>query len=454
MYKLHIFITIFLVQFIRIFILSLSKKNPRFIFVSLFIICVPFQFAIPIYDPGLSTMSGTLGNKIYFLFPLILSIIFIPFIKYRKVNIYKNKQNGWIWGLSLLIVISIFYTSSNSIIGTVVFTNFIFSHIIFFFLIFYSLKKKEVIMGIYEGLFFLCILQFLLALCFPLLKMDFVTTLFQATGEEGAKRMDTRSGAIGVFSHPGNLALFSICTATFFISSYLNNYKKKVSLFLLICCTITLILTYSRTAYLVYAFDLFLLVYIHRNAAKNLFTIANFFKFILPIAFFFIWLILFSPFTDLFLESDANSQIDNRMVHYLMATKLFFESPIFGVGLNSHLEYLSKKFSIINSVTLDSFFSENPIHNIHLLVLAEAGIFGLLMWFYFLISNGFKAKASYAKKENMLLSLTQLGIIVAFCTYGITGWAPFSQSILPLFLFFSFFSIKYRRAGRLRVGRL
>lgn len=213
----------------------------------------------------------------------------------------------------------------------------------------------------------------------------------------------------------------------------------------LILCVLIIFLTYSRTSYLALIITLSSCYYLNKNAHKNLFSVGNILKFVVPTVLALVYLIAYSPLSELFMGSDSSDQYDNRMVHWLMALHLFDASPIIGVGLNGHLSYLSQHLGIVNQMTTDDFFAINPIHNIHLIVLAEVGIIGMVLWIGFLFGNIFKAKKEISKGHNEILSLSMIGLFIAYIIYGLSGWAPFSTAILPIFLFITFFSIKYRQ---------
>lgn len=185
---------------------------------------------------------------------------------------------------------------------------------------------------------------------------------------------------------------------------------------------------------------MFLVAYIYVNAHKNILSPFNIIKFVLPIGLCLYWLIYLSPFSSTFLKSDSDAQYENRMVHYLMAFDIFEKSPYIGVGLNAHLAYIATQTAITQlDVTNSQFFVNNPIHSIHLIVLAETGVIGFVLWWLFIFTNFYRAKKQLSFKRNEIMSSTFIGVIITVCIYGISGWAPFSYSIFPLFLFFIYF---------------
>lgn len=299
---------------------------------------------------------------------------------------------------------------------------------------------------------FLTMVHFLLALLFPLLGIDAVTTFFKTEGGESATRYGTRPGAIGTLVHPNSLALFTNIIASFFLSSWLNNYFKKGSFVMLILCACIIVLTFSRTSYLAFLSILLLLFFINKNAHKNFISFSNLFKFALPALLIIGWLIFYSPFSSMFLASDASDQIGNRVLHWLMALEGFYASPLIGVGINAHLEFFADHYYLISHLAPPEFFLEHQIHNIHMIVLLETGILGFVAWLIFLLKNFVDAKEDIAFKRNEILSLTQIGLLMAYIINGFTDWAPFSSEVFPIFLFINYMAIRFRKDYKILAG--
>lgn len=443
MYKFQIFFLIIVFQLFRAFF-NKRTKGSKHLLISFFIITIPFQYELTVITGKLNSAAGTLGTKLNITIPFLLFLFLFLVSKYKIKS--KIKFSKWFRFTLILIIISLINPYNNIKFATIIFAFFLLSHFLFFYYISRTLNQREIILGFFDGFFILCVLQVGLAICFPLLGIKEVTTMVHTFGEEGATRMGTRIGAIGFFTHPGNLALFTTIASTFFLGCYLNNYKKKISLLILGLNVITLILTYSRTSFLVFVIDLFLVYYICQNAKKNILTFSNFFKFICPIIGILIYIIFFSPLSDFFLKSDANEMFDARLIHWYMGSQTFLSSPVVGVGLNTHLEYMFYHYSLFEKMDIGDFFWENPIHNIHLIVLVETGILGFVLWIAFIFNNISKCKEDIANKRNKILSATQIGLLAGVSLYGFTGWAPFSKGFLPFLLMISFFAIQFRNS--------
>lgn len=440
MYKYQIIAIILMIQIFR---LLKNIKDFKKLLLSFFIISIPFEISLTILNFDLQTIGGTLGTNFTLLLPMIIAIILIPI----SINSYFNKfkLNNWSKTLIILIIISIINPLNASKSSTLVFSLFLLSHFIFFIYVSKNFSKEEIISGIFDGLIILNMLQFVLSICFPLLEISEVTTLFHGEAKEWSTRLGKRVGAVGTFVHPGNLALFTTMSGAFFIGCYIKNYKKKISLIIFFSTIITVILTYSRTSYIVYIIDIFLVTFIIKNAKKNILTLINVIKFIIPIICTLTYLIFFSPLSVHFLQSDTDEMFINRMIHWFMGYETFLTSPIIGVGLNSHLEFMIKNFELFNDSNIDSFFWKNPIHNIHIIVIVETGLIGFIFWLLFIYDSIKKSKIDLSNNKNELLSILQIGMIVSVTIYGLTGWAPLSIGILPFILFITFFAYQSRK---------
>lgn len=347
----------------------------------------------------------------------------------------------------LLIAISFINPFNVARWGTVAFAVTLISYILFFRLIYNKLNPLQILNGIFASFLLLCVLNFCLAILYPVLGVTFVTTIFQAGGDMWATRNGTRAGAIGVFVTPANLGLFSVIASGFFFACYLNGFKKKLSLMVLIVTGITIILTYSRTSYITLVVILITLFYIFKNAAKPLLSLKSFFLGVLPAAIVLYWLVFLSPFSATFLKTDANDMYQARLDHWTMGMDIFHRSPIIGVGINSHLEFVNRSPEM-SKVIHNDFLTSNPIHNTHLIILAETGILGFALWVIFILTTINRAKINVAQNVNTILSLSQIALIIIYIIYGFTDWAPVSHSTFPIFLLFTFFFYKYSISTR------
>lgn len=429
----------------RIFYLKLFNKQYTHLFVSYFLLSIPFELGKSFSNVNPSAVAGTLGPDFLFYLPICsLFLMFFSIFGLNPLRDLKNyKKNEWILFVFFFILISYFYNINGEQTGTKIFAFFFFTHIFLFVFISKLSTLDVIIAGIFDGFKLLSIIQLILAICFPLLGMKSVTGLFHVSGLDWASRLGGRDGAIGLYQHPGNFATFLIIAVSFFIGAYFEGYKRQWCI-LLICSNIfSLYLTSSRISIISFVVIMFLLFRIQRNPQRKIISLRSMLLFFLPCLSFLYWIIFESSFSELFLKSDSSQQYDNRLVHWAISIKIFFDSPYVGVGLNSHLAYIKKNTSIVTTFTTDDFFSSNPIHNIHLIVLAELGIVGFIAWIIFLTKNFILAKRNLYYGNNQILSYTFIGTLLVLILNGFTGWGPFSPSILPLFFFICFFTRKF-----------
>lgn len=438
--KLLIFIVLIAIFLTWYFI---KKPNGKYLLFSFVITCIPFQISIPVFSPTYLTESGTgtFTSKFFLTIPLIVSVFLL--ISRKNLNLFRFYRNDrWTLWILLLIVISLFNPLDFAKEATLAFGVYCFSYILFFRIISNLLTPVEIVEGVFLSLVFLCGLQFILAILYPLLGVSFVTTVFQAGGEQWATRVGTRPGAIGIFVTPANLGLFTTIVSGFFFATYLSGFKKKLSLFVLSANVITIILTYSRTSYITLVFVLFLMYFIYKNSTKPLFSFKSIVFGIAPALLFLYWLIYFSPFSSIFLKTDADDMYQARLDHWIIGMQIFKTSPVIGVGINSHVEYINHQVGLYKSIH-NEFLTINPIHNTHIIILAETGLIGFTLWLVFLLSSVVKAKNNISINNNIVFSLTQIGLLITYVIYGFTDWAPLSLSTFPIFLLFTFFSNKF-----------
>lgn len=424
---------------------SSAKGDKKYLLISFFFMSLPFQFAFPVWKMDLVSNSGTLGTTFSVGLSILMALFFMVNSKFRWGPVYK----GW-YTLALVItlVLALINPNNESPLSSLIYVIFVASNLIAFNYIARNFRVSEIVKGIYHAFTVLCVFQLLLAICFPLLNLSFVTKLFYDVAEKWATRMGTRPGAVGVFTHPGNLALFTTLASVFFLSCLLNGYKVRTSRIYIVICALTVLLTYSRTSYLTMTFALMACYFIYRKAHTNIFSLKNIIAFGLPVTLLLCWIIFYSPISSVFLDTNADDMYTARLMHWFMALDVFSNHPVIGVGLNAHLEFFQKNVNLLKSIDVNNdFLITNPVHNIHLIVLAETGLVGFLFWLAILLKNIIGNKNHLGKIRDIktytgqsIMLLSTIGVALIYTIYGMTGWAPFSEGLFPYFLFFVFYS--------------
>ena len=447
----RILILIFIILFYcASYLINVSKrKETKYLILSFFILCTPMQYEFSLTAMNKNDMQGIWGRVINISLPTLLTLYFLFKVKIRYV-FYSLSLNKWIIYIYGLIIVSFINPHNVDILATFCFVVFLTSNLLFIILISANLSQYDFINGFYHSFSFLAILQFILAICFPVLRINFVTELFHGEiASEWATRMGTRVGAVGIFVHPGSLALFAIMSISFFLATFFNNYKRDKSLYLILLNIIITVLTYSRTSYLTLVLVICLLIYFYKFRYKTIFSLTNLVTFLVPTLGLLYYVVFLSPFSENFLKSDSSDMYEARTIHFIMSFMIFKSSPIIGVGINTHLNYFDKMYSIQKLLPhMDDFYSTNPIHNIHLITIAETGLLGISLWICFLFGGIADAKKqiSLINEKNTIFSFTLIGFVFSYIFYGLTGWAPFQKGILPIFLLviFSFYTFEHK----------
>lgn len=450
MIKLAFVLIIVAIAFVRWFFAEKKQKPSKYILISCFIQTIPFGYNKNIYEIlkydyfGDREMLGAFGSGISIEVTLIFSFLFFLLgLKNIKTVNEDKKRRSWLYVFLLACVVSIFNPSNERNISVLVLVSILFQLFLFLKIVESNFSYREVMAGTFDGLIWASLLQLSLAICYPVLNLKVVTTLFR--GEDAAAWTNRREGyqsATGTFSHPGNLAMFSLFCLLFFLSSYFNKYKESVAKIFIAINLMIIVLTFSRTTYISVMAVIALLFVIHKRKTA-LFSFKNI---ALALAFFglILFLLYLTPLSDLFLKSDAELQFDNRFNHWILGFQIWESSKWIGVGLNSHVYYMSHAMGVtaLEALPIFDFLISNPIHNIHMIVLAETGIIGLILWVYFFISK-MNLHSRYTNTGNPIqnvFNLTCVSILASIFIYGFFGWTPFSKEIYTLAIYMGYFA--------------
>lgn len=173
----------------------------------------------------------------------------------------------------------------------------------------------------------------------------------------------------GTFSHPNSLAGFFLIILLLIIW---KKNKKITDYFSIIVGVLLLLLSYSRTVWLVslILLSIFFCFWIFRSLGKKKDLFFSYGKIILGL------MVLFFSF--IFIKSTIEIESISRRVEISKAAAALIKNNLlFGVGLNNFIPQIVK---------LPSFqgggFWLQPVHNFLLLILSETGVFGLAIFFF------------------------------------------------------------------------
>lgn len=454
MVNLIVLSLLFLVGICRwVFIKGLGQKGGH-ILISLLVQTLPFAYGKGIYsflqgqmtEDYKSVRLGEFGNIIRIEFPVVFLVIFFALGYHRfKSDAFNIKKNIWLYVLLAFCVVSYLNPYNTFPLAFLVLAVPLFQFLLVIKYVDYNFSRLDILKGIFDGLMMITLLEFVLAICYPVLGLEFVATLFRDSAFEWSQRRGMTS-AIGTFGHPGHLALYSLIMLGFFVACYLNRFNRKWSGYLILFNSITLILTFSRTTLICTVLIMPILILIYKQG-KKIFSLKSVIAY-LTLFMLLLAVVYVSPLSYLFLESDSNVQVTNRFVHWTLGYQMWEISKWIGVGINTHVYYMLNKLSvnIAADITLTDtfFFLRSPIHNIHVIVLAEAGMIGLGTWFYF-YWNRFVTYYKYCRTANPInniFNLTFICLLLGTFLYGFFGWTPMTMEIYSMCLMLGYFAKK------------
>lgn len=375
-------------------ILMLNKIEKSIFYVLIF--SIPIQLGKHFW-PDFAFVSGLrvdyLSPTLYFTDILILILLLLTIVKLLNYRIDKKNINKFnpiikqfkdyyllIISFLFLLLVSIFSRESNAAFYGLLkilefsFLGFYIAH----HLKSYDIKKIINILGLSAFLFStLAIIQFV--------KQSSIGGILYFLGERtfspstiGIADMDINGTLIlrpySTFSHPNVLAFFLLFVNSLILFQ-INNVKSLVqkvfNVFVLTISSIALFLTFSRIVIFLY---LILLIYSFLKEIKKSkkYVLALFFIFLL--LFVYLNSYYYRFFNTQLITKDLIARGDLLNISY----DIFKQHPIFGVGINNFFFYESFYQKSITPVLLQ------PVHNIFILVLVEAGIIGLVLFCFLL----------------------------------------------------------------------
>lgn len=179
------------------------------------------------------------------------------------------------------------------------------------------------------------------------------------------------------FPHPNVLGAFLVFSIIFVLLS-INFGKSKITkatLFSFMIAIPALILTFSRSAILVFVISMVLII--GKKYAEGKKTI----NYMISLAVI-IGTILLTNIRFRFIPNFSDSSFIDRKDLILAGIKMIERKPLFGVGLNNFLPELPKYFSGSEKV-----FYVQPVHNILILAISQIGFLaaGIIIYFLYLV---------------------------------------------------------------------
>ncbi|GGF25838.1 O-antigen ligase family protein [Echinicola rosea] len=408
--------------------------------ISFFVLMLAFDFGTSFhsfltttnYEGTMVDRLGVFGNSLW----ISLSTFVIPigfFLGYQRFAVLKLRDYKWEMVVLVMSILSFFNPMNPYPKSVLVFLCYAGQLFLSVNYIKGNFTQGEVLKGIFDGLMVITVLQTMLVIMYPLLGIEAALTFFK--GEDMidyALKREGYTSAVGIFGHPGTLALFCLITTIFFLSSYLNGFKKQLSFYCFFANVFIIVLTFSRTTYVTSAIIIGI-VLISFYSKKSFFSFKNIV--LASVGFvLFLGILYLSPLSELFLASDFENQIEVRFSSWFMGYDIWNRAKLLGVGINAHVYYMGHFIRVTQDLAVVEFITTNPIHNIHLIVLAETGLVGMVLWLSFFGSK-MSSHTKSLKTRNIVVnifSLATIGILISIFIYGFFGWAPLKREMITL----------------------
>jgi O-antigen ligase len=275
-------------------------------------------------------------------------------------------------------------------------------------LIYSSFKEKEDFSSFNYALSFAMILSFLICLA------EYRGAIFP---------QERVSGFLGHYMTQSGVVLISLCL---FLSMALMDKKltKIFWAFVFISSLLSLILTFTRGAWLGAFFAVFLIIILYKP--KLLFLA-------IPII---IVIVLISPISvkNRFLSIfDPNDETNRDRIHMGIAgIRIISKYPLFGSGPDT-VRLIYKNFKVKEAVR------DNPhLHNNIIQIFAERGIFALISWLWFIIISIKKNWEIFKICKDDFFKFSSLGAIGAIFGFFISGLFEYNfgdSEVKMLFLY-------------------
>lgn len=418
--------------------LTFDKWCEVFISFFTFTNCLNFGFTLFKIDEGMP-YSNTMRIEVYM---IILPIFFVLLARRYRWELPKIH---WLAVLFLVIfsATNLLNPANISKIGTLIGLYNIITYLIFLYILTASTTTDVIIRGVHEGLRYAVILEAITVFLFAI-GIHQVATLFR---EKVSIRSSLRPGAPGTFAHPNPLGIYLTYVYCFFLSCYIMGYQKRKSLIFAIITVLTIIPTYSRSSLMSVVLASIVLISIYTTQHSSIFSIKNIFTRVLPILVAAVAVVLLTPLKNSFIGSNMDEMMVARLLHYYFGLLIFTQNPILGVGLNTHVQYMTANFSFRSlgeyNLVYDTFLFYNPVHNIWIIWLAEFGVIGTLLIIGYFVYQFIKVKPTLRSNlipENKIASMTTIGIICCFLVQGMADPTPLAPQMFQLWGLFFYLS--------------
>ena len=248
---------------------------------------------------------------------------------------------------------------------------------------------------------------------------------------------------VGTFSHPGNFSLYIAFFLVYFFCQYFFSREKKLLIYIFVCL-FDIYMSGSRTV-IILTVGAFSIILFYRYK-KNILV-----KLIFVLAFCALLFVFFQSDFALDLFGNFNDMFLARFAHWITAIEIMFKNPVnffCGVGLNNVVDYINENFYEFHTlvaasdIITEEFARTMPIHNSYLIVGAELGIVGFILYASIYVKLIIVSLRNIKNKKFRLQYVYILVTAMVLAIYGIQGWA--SHSFCSWFLILILVAYTYK----------
>jgi len=388
----------------------MKEKLAEF-FLLLTIFLLPWQTRWIFSSPVIGGEVSQYGTLSLYVTELIILIVVLLRGKWQPVEgMKKVTQAGYL--LLGTVFFSLAFTSFFSI-GIAQILHIIFAFALFTLLCDVRTKIKSLVIVFVAGLIIPSILGLWQVIVGSSPSFSWLGLSAQNTQTAGTAVVETASSrmlrAYGSFPHPnifGGYIAVGLVSLSWIVRMIKTKQQLIISAIPVILFSVTLILTFSRGAWIALIVGFLLLISLmfvrHRVIPSHVIPvmITGFISLITT-------LIVFYPQIFARFEPDLRIErisIEERVSQYSWFDDVFKHNPLFGVGPGSYT------FALQAIDSGKDAWAYQPIHNIFLLILGELGIFGFATFLY-LILRVDQISARVSKQAGGILGLT-LGVVL------------------------------------------
>ena len=221
------------------------------------------------------------------------------------------------------------------------------------------------------------------------------------------------NGRIASFTNSELIIGYVFCFISLFCLDKFLKIKNKFFIIALIFYILTISFIIGERSNFLKLFSLITVFYIFVYLRENNFKIINFIKiflFYLTILTLFFFTIKDTKQAEKFFNFSNISKISNfemfinnlkHTPHYSTALKIFYNNPIFGIGINNFREESKKEKYSEKKYKFDGNRSSTHAHQLYLEILSETGILGIVYFLVLFVWSIYLSVKNYVKNNNI-----------------------------------------------------